>query len=148
MKVTIAFLVSSLYALNVLAAPQDEPATSTRELTPLESCLAGCRAGDVNCQAVCVGVPNPTEDGVNQTTECEANCEQGDGTEAETRAFAECKQACYSSYFYTSGAAAPTSTGTATAASDAEATETGTSDSEDESGKSQLSSSSDRRALG
>ncbi|KAF2099410.1 hypothetical protein NA57DRAFT_55380 [Rhizodiscina lignyota] len=77
-------------------------ATSTAPLTPVQSCLNTCKSGDVYCQAACVGVPYPGSVQTNQTTECVANCDQGDGTAAANSAYAACRNKCISSYILTS----------------------------------------------
>jgi len=82
--------------------------TTTASLTPVQSCLSKCTAGDVTCQAVCVGVPHPGTAQVDATTNCMAQCDQGDGSEAATDKYAACEKACVSSYIITSGTAAPT----------------------------------------
>jgi hypothetical protein len=110
------FIAIAISAIVGLAAAQSSDsasgsssaaATSTRPLTPQESCLQGCAAGDVNCQAICVGVPHPGTAQVNATTDCVAKCDQGDGSAAAAAKYADCRNACISSYIITSGTAAP-----------------------------------------
>jgi len=74
-------------------------------------------SADVCCQAACVNVPCPSQLQANATTECAAQCPQGNGTAAETEQYAECQSACISSYFLTDTATAtggPTGTASAT----------------------------------
>jgi hypothetical protein len=72
-----------------------------------------------------VGVPCPSDLQANRTTECAANCVQGNGTEEETASYAACQSSCISSLFFplstTAGAAGATGTG----AGGSEATTTG-----------------------
>jgi len=81
--------------------------TTTAPLTPQQSCLNACKPGDVNCQAICVGVPHPGNAQMDSTTDCVAKCDQGDGSKAASDKYAACRNACISSYIITSGTAAP-----------------------------------------
>jgi hypothetical protein len=100
--------ILALSAVVGLAVAQSSTApTTTAPLTPQQSCLSTCASGDVNCQAVCVGVPHPGTAQVNATTDCVAKCDQGDGSAAASQAYAKCRDACISSYIITSGTAAP-----------------------------------------
>jgi hypothetical protein len=108
------FVVFALSALAGLALAQSSGSsfestapTSTAPLTPQQSCVNACAAGDVNCWAVCVGFPRPGTVQVNAATDCVAKCDQGDGSAAASQAYAKCRDACISSYIITSGTAAP-----------------------------------------
>lgn len=103
MKFSSTVLIASAVAVASAASSSTSVA-----LTPQASCLATCSSGDVNCQADCVGVPHPNNAGVNDTTECATNCDQGDGTPAQTEEYAQCLNKCYSAYYLTTGGAAPT----------------------------------------
>lgn len=133
---TLAF--SGLVAFAQLAVAADEPApelkpnntelsstlTST-SLSPTASCIAACDVGDVDCQAKCVGVAHPNSAQANQTTECAAKCNQGDGSPKAVQEYADCQQACINSYFpIGSNIAGATGTGAKNPAS-ASATATG-----------------------
>lgn len=72
------------------------------------------------CQAACVNVPCPSQLQANATTECAAQCPQGNGTAEETQQYAECQSECIESYFLSATTSAPSSS--ATGASDASAT--------------------------
>ncbi|KAK7545573.1 hypothetical protein IWX49DRAFT_338233 [Phyllosticta citricarpa] len=136
---TLAF--SGLVACAQLALAADEPASELKpnstelsstltstSLSPTASCIAACDVGDVDCQAKCVGVAHPNSAQANQTTECAAKCNQGDGSPKAAQEYADCQQACISSYFPIGSApngVAATATGANTAAS-ASATATGT----------------------
>jgi hypothetical protein len=89
------------------SASTTQAPSSTHQLTPVESCIQSCSPGDVNCQAICVGVPHPGSVQVNATTDCVAKCDQGDGSTAASDAYRKCRDACISSYIITSGTAAP-----------------------------------------
>ena len=59
-------------------------------------------------------VPHPNDAAANKTNECVAECPQGEGSEAETEAYASCIQKCIGDNFYslTQGPTAqPTGTG-------------------------------------
>jgi hypothetical protein len=44
---------------------------------------------------------------MNSTTDCVAQCDQGDGSAAASEAYAKCRDGCISSYIIVSGTAAP-----------------------------------------
>jgi len=101
-----AIVLSALFA-GAFAHPQASatvtPAASiVSGLTPAQTCIAACPAGDVNCQAACVGAAHPNSSQVVDTTQCAMKCDQGDGTPAATAAYAKCQQACIASFFPTS----------------------------------------------
>jgi hypothetical protein len=103
-------IILALTSFAALTLAQSEAATASPPaptLTPVQQCLAKCAAGDVNCQAICVGVPHPGEVQVNLTNQCVAACDQGDGSAAASNRYAECRNACIASYIITSGTAAP-----------------------------------------
>lgn len=107
-----------------LVAAQSTPSPTTSAPIPshtptvIEQCVARCPAGDVRCQADCVGNPRPDEGQVNRTTECAAKCVQGDGTLEQTERYAACQQECIRKEFFpisaTNGGAAPTGANRAT----------------------------------
>ncbi|KAL7798541.1 hypothetical protein V8C37DRAFT_368219 [Trichoderma ceciliae] len=76
-------------------------------------CLHACAAGDVNCQAHCIGVPSPDQSQVNATTQCAAKCPQGNGSAADTNTYKICIDKCINqNYFVTSeGTPQPTGSG-------------------------------------
>lgn len=112
-------ILISAFAGLALAAPQPQEATSsalttsfsvsstvvlsdastTVSLTPVQTCLAACRIDDVTCKARCVGAARPNESQVNQTNECVAQCDQGDGSPAATERYSQCTQNCIASYY-------------------------------------------------
>ncbi|ETI24201.1 hypothetical protein G647_03570 [Cladophialophora carrionii CBS 160.54] len=100
------------------SAGSSSAASSTASLSPQVICLQSCGSADVCCQAKCVGVPCPSQSQANATTDCAAQCPQGNGTASETEEYANCQASCISSYFLTSSAtAAPTGTQTSGSAS-------------------------------
>lgn len=126
------FITIAALAFAATVSAQDTSATATStSLSPQATCLAACMkphhiypetrlifagdSSDICCQAACVNVPCPNEADVNATTECAGQCQQGNGTQEETEAYASCQSSCISSNFLTAtgGAAAATATGTA-----------------------------------
>ncbi|KXX75100.1 hypothetical protein MMYC01_207647 [Madurella mycetomatis] len=77
------------------------------------ACIEACDPGDVDCTSRCIAVPNPNEEQVNETNECVAACDQGEGTEADIRAYGECVQGCIGQHFFTETAGTPQPTNTA-----------------------------------
>jgi len=98
-------IIISLIA-GAIAAPQEAstitpaPASAaSANLTPQQSCAVACPAGDVTCQAQCLGIARPNSSQVVETNECAAKCDQGDGTPEATDKYSKCVQGCISSYF-------------------------------------------------
>jgi hypothetical protein len=58
-----------------------------------------CDAGDVTCQAACLGNARPNASQAVATNECAANCDQGDGSTEASDAFGACQAACINSLF-------------------------------------------------
>ncbi|KAJ4345487.1 uncharacterized protein N0V89_011619 [Didymosphaeria variabile] len=103
MKYSIAVLA---FAAGVLALPQESASITSAptsaaspSLTPQVSCIQECDAGDVTCQAACMGNARPNASQVVETTECAANCDQGSGSKEDTEKYAKCQQDCYASLF-------------------------------------------------
>jgi hypothetical protein len=126
MKLSTSSVLFTLLSLTTAqsAVSTPPPTTTAYSLTPQQSCLASCPAGDVNCQAACVGSAHPNSAQVSETNQCAASCVQGNGSTAETNLYAECLAACISSYYPTSQTAAPVN-GVSSAASNAGTTATG-----------------------
>ncbi|KIW07945.1 uncharacterized protein PV09_01848 [Verruconis gallopava] len=97
--------MKAIFALFIAAAAAQT--TTSTALTPQQSCLNACAPSDVTCQAICVGVPHPGDAQMNSTTQCVAQCDQGDGSAAASEAYAKCRDGCISSYIILSGTAAP-----------------------------------------
>jgi len=65
------------------------------------ACIKACNPGDVYCQAKCENIPTPDGTAVNATYDCTAACPKGSGSDADNAAWAQCQQACISSYYLT-----------------------------------------------
>ncbi|KAH0544205.1 hypothetical protein FGG08_001650 [Glutinoglossum americanum] len=133
MKVSGTVILSGLLAVAVQAVPQATETSAapvpTHTPTPQEICLGKCSPSDVDCQAACITVPAPNQSMANETHDCAAKCNQGNGSPSDTEAYSNCVQGCISSYFYSTGGSAatakPNASGSASAGS-AAATGTGT----------------------
>ncbi|KAG8169818.1 hypothetical protein KVR01_000563 [Diaporthe batatas] len=141
-------------ALAMFACAQDTTGTTSSTATAATTdaaqastlaCLDACDAGDVNCRAVCLGVPHPDAGQVNATTECAAKCDQGDGSKSDTDAYGACVDDCIANNFYTSGGTPQATAGSGSSgstASGSSASATSTSDSSDDSSSSTSGSGS------
>ncbi|KAF6805517.1 hypothetical protein CSOJ01_09449 [Colletotrichum sojae] len=97
-----------------VAASAQSSATPTVSIDTAQSsaaaaitkCLEACPASDVTCQSKCISVPAPSEDQVNKTTKCVADCDQGDGSAEATQKFATCRDNCIAQYYWSSGSPA------------------------------------------
>lgn len=115
--VIISGFVAVALAQSKTASSKVPVPTETTSYTPEQvKCLDGC-GSDLSCQAECFGNPAPTEDMVNATTECVANCDQGDGSPEDTQAYAQCMDKCVSAQFYSSTLGSNGNGGAATAGS-------------------------------
>ncbi|KAL4929296.1 uncharacterized protein BDV17DRAFT_79334 [Aspergillus undulatus] len=130
MKLSLIAL-SSVLALGVTAqdsssSTSDAPAP-THSLSPTERCILECDDDDRCCRAACVEVPCPSDQQANDTNTCAAQCDQGDGSEADTKAYAECQARCITTTFFP-GTATLTNEPTGTSSTDSSATTTSASD--------------------
>ncbi|KAL7946352.1 hypothetical protein V8C42DRAFT_320340 [Trichoderma barbatum] len=75
------------------------------------NCLKACDAGDVNCQAHCIGVPSPDQSQVNATTACVAKCPQGNGSAAQTQVYKLCIDKCVNEHYFVTSEGTPAPTG-------------------------------------
>lgn len=107
---------------NSTSAISSPPSTTSWALTPAQICLQSCTAGDVNCEAQCIGSAHPNSVQVSETNECAAKCPQGNGTYSESSDYASCLQACISSYYPTSQTAGVRVGGTTVASNGASVT--------------------------
>ncbi|KAL3461061.1 hypothetical protein BJX64DRAFT_170351 [Aspergillus heterothallicus] len=152
MKLSFVALSSVL----ALVAAQESSSTSssppaTTSLTAAEQCILRCDADDICCKAECVEVPCPSDDQANDTNDCVSNCDQGDGSESDILAYANCQASCYSTHFFpataTGGAgASSTSSNTAattTGSSSDDSDNSDDSNSDDSNSDSESSSASD-----
>ncbi|KAF2118267.1 hypothetical protein BDV96DRAFT_684919 [Lophiotrema nucula] len=144
-------------AAGVFALPQDQstitsaPASAASgSLTPQQSCaLYSCQAGDVTCQASCLGIARPNSSQAVETTECAAKCDQGDGSPEATEKYSECVQSCIASLFPSSQTAGlpAAASGASNAASNA-ASATGAAASAASSGASRAASGTTAQPTG
>jgi hypothetical protein len=117
------------FAVGAFAIPQDATITSAPAapavptgLTSAVSCAMECKAGDVTCQASCLGNARPNASQVIDTNECAAKCDQGDGSTEASNKYSQCVQSCINSLFPSSqtafgpGAGANGASGSATVA--------------------------------
>ncbi|BCS18999.1 uncharacterized protein APUU_11827S [Aspergillus puulaauensis] len=132
------FTLVALTSLLALAAAQDSssstsdaPAT-THSPTPQEQCLLDCDEKDVCCQAKCMNVPCPSDQQANDTNTCVSKCDQGDGSEADAKAYAECQAKCITTTYFP-GATSATDSASSTSSGDSSATPTGSSDDDNDS---------------
>lgn len=131
----VVFFAIGAFALpqeaSVTTAPQT-PAAIPSGLSPAISCAMSCDPSDVTCKAACLGNARPNASQAIETNECAAKCDQGDGSTADSIAYAKCVDSCINSLFPSSqtafapgaanGAAASASAGGAAASAAASAT--------------------------
>lgn len=176
MRFTSAIVAGALaIAARAQSTTEGEVVTATVTLDPIQSeiiaCIDECDPTDISCLARCNPVPNPSEQQVNDTTECFASCEQGDGTEEQTNAYIECTNQCITDNYFVEGEGTPESGGgsdeeddstptetvtdvttdtvtdtVTSTATDSEATESGASATESSSEEDSTSTSSDAAA--
>ncbi|KAI0379724.1 hypothetical protein F5Y04DRAFT_259008 [Hypomontagnella monticulosa] len=77
-----------------------DPAQTSAQAAMI-ACINACAPDDVNCQAKCISVPSPDTQNVNQTTQCVAECPQGNGTATDNLNYADCVSKCIGQYYYT-----------------------------------------------
>ncbi|CZR67451.1 uncharacterized protein PAC_17350 [Phialocephala subalpina] len=133
---TILLALAASVSANVFHPRADttsslSPTTTTYSISPTASCLAACKAGDVTCQAACIGSAHPNSLQVNQTDDCVSKCDKGDGSTSANNAYASCLNGCISSYYPTSqtvsvGGSSATSVEAGTTTGTGKATGTGT----------------------
>ncbi|KAL6229852.1 hypothetical protein BDW75DRAFT_87031 [Aspergillus navahoensis] len=128
------------------------PAT-THSLTAAERCALNCDDNDLCCVAACYSVPCPSDQQANNTNICVSQCDQGDGSEEDTQAYAECQARCISSTYFpgtvtVTNAPTSSSTGSNTATTtssgdDADSTDDSNSDDSNSDDASATSTNSD-----
>ena len=110
MRFTTALVAGSLA---FVASAQQSSATVS--IDPAQQsvvdCIDECDVTDIACLARCNPVPNPNEDQVEAAHNCIADCDQGDGTLAQTEAYARCQAACVKEHYYDSSMGTPEPTG-------------------------------------
>ncbi|CBF89795.1 hypothetical protein AN9450.2 [Aspergillus nidulans FGSC A4] len=152
MKVSLVTLTSVL----ALVAAQDSSSssesstetstapTTTPSLTAAERCALNCGDNDLCCVAACYSVPCPSDQQANNTNTCVSQCDQGDGSEEDIQAYAECQARCISSTYFP-GTVTVTSapTGSSTGSNTATTTSSGDdADSTDDSNSDDSSATS------
>lgn len=118
------------FAIGAFASPQAASVTNApvatsipSGLTPAVSCALACNAGDVTCQAACLGNARPNASQAIETNECAAKCDQGDGSVEDAKEYAKCVDSCINSLFPSSQTAfAPGGAAASNAASAASGT--------------------------
>ncbi|OLN88717.1 hypothetical protein CCHL11_01794 [Colletotrichum chlorophyti] len=114
MRFTSVFVAGAFALLaNAQSTTSTAASAASSEQAAIAKCLEGCPATDVGCQSKCVPVPNPNEDQVNQTTECVAKCDQGDGSPEATEKYAQCSAKCVNDYYFSASAGTPSPTNAA-----------------------------------
>jgi len=126
MKFSAVFAALAL-AGAVMAQSTTAPPSSVETTPPVNKktldCLKVCddnEAGDVVCQAKCLGNPTPDEAMANDTTKCVGECEQGDGTEEQTAKYAACINKCIDTHFFSTVPSGSKPTGTAGSGDDSD----------------------------
>ncbi|KAI5844260.1 hypothetical protein BZA05DRAFT_172697 [Tricharina praecox] len=135
MKFTSTLITFGLIAFAAAQTTTSSAAASQITQSEQQKCVTSCD-GNLTCTAECLGNPAPTEDMVNATTQCAMKCEQGDGTETQTKKYADCQQKCISDNFFVnpSGASGAASRASASATGVIGASGTGTRSSPTASG--------------
>lgn len=156
--VIIGALATLAVAQTTTSAPENtQTAPDSAQISAYKEalkCIEKCDAADVACQAECQGLPNPSEDQVNATTECVAACPKGDGrdVEADTKKWNDCKEKCIQDNYLSTpagGAAKPTPPPASKTNASGDAKATGGSDSGSGSGsKGGSNSNSDSSTTG
>ncbi|ORX85506.1 hypothetical protein K493DRAFT_319958 [Basidiobolus meristosporus CBS 931.73] len=82
---SLLFAISALAVNCETTTPSASSSSVHTTATPVaqskyEKCVQErhCTPGDVNCLAICVGVPNPSKEQTIKTTECVAKCDKND----------------------------------------------------------------------
>jgi len=104
-----SILVAGSFA--VAASAQSTTASIDPSASSVVACIDACDPTDVGCLSHCNPVPNPDMDQVIATNTCIGNCDQGDGTEAETQAYGTCVAKCITDNFYGTESGTPAPTG-------------------------------------
>jgi hypothetical protein len=105
---TILFTASLALFANAQSTTVDQAPTTTDPSAAAASsaqaemvrCIQACDPDDVNCKADCVAVPSPNDKEANATNQCVAECDIGEGSEAENIAYDTCVRGCISTNFF------------------------------------------------
>jgi hypothetical protein len=97
--VILAFAVGAFAVPQAASVTPAPSASATPALSPTISCVHACPAGDVTCQAACLGNARPNASQAIATNECAAKCDQGNGSPEASIAYAKCVDSCINSLF-------------------------------------------------
>jgi len=90
------------------------PPVPTQTDSPITKCLKKCNPSDAanyaTCQAQCIGSAAPNDGAANATNQCVAECPKGNGSQAGTDQYTQCRNDCISKIFL-STSVAPATTG-------------------------------------
>ena len=95
----ILALIAGAFAVPQASITSAPSAPRPTGVSPQVSCALDCKAGDVTCQAACLGLARPNASQAIDTNNCAAKCDQGDGSPAAATAFARCVDGCINSLF-------------------------------------------------
>jgi hypothetical protein len=95
----ILALVAGAFAVPQASITSAPSAPLPSGLTPAVSCALNCTAGDVMCQAACLGNARPNASQVVDTNKCAAACDQGSGSTSDSDKYSQCVQSCINSLF-------------------------------------------------
>ncbi|KAL2209872.1 hypothetical protein CC79DRAFT_1365288 [Sarocladium strictum] len=114
MRFTAALIAS---ALSAVAVAQTTSASPSYSIDPAQAsvvaCLDKCADTDIDCLARCNPVPNPSEDQVIALDKCVGDCDQGDGSDADSKKYEECRASCIAEHYYNTSEGTPKATGAA-----------------------------------
>ncbi|KAH6998076.1 hypothetical protein BKA56DRAFT_566783 [Ilyonectria sp. MPI-CAGE-AT-0026] len=142
MRFTIAVVAGFAALASAATSVSIDPAQSS-----YVACIDACDPGDVKCLSYCDVVPSPNDAQANATNNCVANCDQGDGSEKETAAYATCVQDCISNNYFKTSSGTPKETDSSSGnskgsgSSDSKASATGSSSGSDNTASAGASAS-------
>lgn len=114
MRFTAALIAS---AFSAVAVAQTTSASPSYSIDPAQAsvvaCLDECADTDIDCLARCNPVPNPSEDQVIALDKCVGDCDQGDGSDADSKKYEQCRASCIAEHYYNSSEGTPKATGAA-----------------------------------
>ena len=106
MRFSIAVVGALAVAVSAQSSTERQAPSATASIDPAQSsilaCVDSCDPGDVTCLSYCNPVPSVTEDDVERTNQCVADCDQGDGSTAASERYAQCMLGCIEEHYYAS----------------------------------------------
>ncbi|EMD94457.1 hypothetical protein COCC4DRAFT_75224 [Bipolaris maydis ATCC 48331] len=99
MKYSTVLLFAIGASAQSITSTSASSAPASTALSSAVQCAMACEAGDVNCQAACLGNARPNASQVIETNECAAKCDQGDGSPSATEAYSKCVDTCITDHF-------------------------------------------------